>query len=54
MSRLYYAALQQFDEAEELDDLYCFLESQTIKTWQRTLDRNIENKSKRNKLKFNE
>jgi len=49
--REYYAALQRFDEVEELDDLCSFLKSQTIKTWQRTLDRNRGDKSKRKKLK---
>ena len=29
----YYNALQQYDELEELDDLYQFLRFETVKTW---------------------
>ncbi len=36
----YYAALLRYDEDEEIDELYCFLREQTIKTWEKTLKRN--------------
>lgn len=38
--RDYYAALQQYDEAEELAPLYDFLKEQTAKTWTKALERN--------------
>lgn len=35
----YYKALEQYDEHEEIDALADFLQVQTIKTWEKTLDR---------------
>lgn len=34
----YYAALQKYDEQESLDDLASFLEAQTVKTWERSME----------------
>jgi Fic family protein len=37
--RQYYEALEQYDTKEEILPFYDFLKMQTIKTWQKTLDR---------------
>lgn len=48
----YYAALERFDEAEELDALRVFLQSETAKTWVKTLER--ENGKRRETKKLGE
>ena len=35
--RIYYACLQKYDEAEELNSLYEFLKYETEKTWKKAL-----------------
>lgn len=49
----YYKALEQYDEHEEIDALADFLQVQTIKTWEKTLDRS-QGKVKHIRKKLNE
>ena len=35
----YYAALEAWDERQELDPLICFLREQTAKTWEKQIER---------------
>lgn len=43
--RDYYAALERFDEAQELDALVDFLKAQTVKTWQARFERSTKKNS---------
>lgn len=46
----YYAALQAYDEAEDLEPLYDFLKRQTIRTWAKTLELRRGERSERKNL----
>lgn len=41
----YYAALQAYDESEEMEPMYAFLREQTEKTWAKSLERNERRKT---------
>ena len=48
----YYDALQRYDEQEELDSLSEFMEQQTVKTWERTMELVQKDSPERKGLSF--
>jgi Fic family protein len=48
--RDYYAALQEYDESEEITPLFDFLRQQCVKTWEKTSERNSGGAPARKKL----
>lgn len=43
----YYSALEQYDRAEEMELMYDFLKTQTCKTWEKTLTKEKQRKTRR-------
>lgn len=50
--RMYYSALQQYDEGDSLDTLIEFLKDQTVKTWDRSMSLTQNDAPKHEGLKF--
>ena len=49
---VYYAALQKYDEQETLDDFVTFLEAQTVKAWERSMELSQDEGHERKGLGF--
>ena len=41
--KLYYESLESFNETEDLNELFVFLEDQCVKTWGEIVNRNLSN-----------
>lgn len=50
--RIYYEALQKYDEQEALDSLVDFLEEQTVKTWTHSMELSLSKGPERKGLSF--